>query len=119
MNIAGKGTVSVAGRLPLYPLEMTQRCKILVSNLFSCRGGRSSELFNCVVGIVASRWFGGAYRLHLQDCESVNGNIPVRMNAVRFFETSRANYPTARRNKHTVCFLDNNAVKAQITVSYC
>jgi hypothetical protein len=72
-HTAGKDTASVAGRLPLYPMEMTESCKILlVASLFSCRGRRNSELLHLVVGVVASRLFQGAYHLLLQGCEAVN-----------------------------------------------
>lgn len=69
----GKDTASVAGRLPLYPMEMREGCKILlVANLFSYRGGRDSGLLHLVVGVVASQRFEGAYRLLLQGYEAVN-----------------------------------------------
>ena len=72
-HTAGKDTASVAGRLPLYPMEMTEGCKFLIAaNLFSCRGRRNSGLLHLVVGVVASRLFEGAYHLLLQGCEAVN-----------------------------------------------
>lgn len=73
-HTTGKDTASVAGRLPLDPMEMTEGCKILlVANLFSYRGRRYSGLLHLIVGVVASRRFEGAYyQLLLQSCEAVN-----------------------------------------------
>ena len=72
-HTAGKDTASVAGRLPLYPMEMTEGCKILLAgNLFSYRGRRNSGLLHLLVGVVAPKRFEGAYQLVLQGCEAVN-----------------------------------------------
>jgi len=72
-HTAEKDSASVARRLPLYLMEMTEGCKILlVANLFLYRGRRNSGLLHLVVGVPVSRRFEGAYRLLPQGCEAVN-----------------------------------------------
>ena len=74
-NTAAKDTAGVAGRLPLYPLEITQLWKIFIT----CKPVHIEEagLLGC---------FEGLRRRYLQGYESVNWLITARMKAARLFE---------------------------------
>jgi len=58
-NIAAKNTTSVAGNLPPYTLEMTQRWEILVlANLFCYWGNRSYGLLHrLIVTVDSAGWW--------------------------------------------------------------
>ena len=99
--------------------EITQQRKAGVVQRESCRFARlkwhkrwnvllvaiccteAAGIFCCCTVWLCSTFpvFRWTYRRHLQDCESVNWLINLKMKAAHFFETSGTNYPTRRRRK--------------------
>jgi len=68
-NTAANNTASVAARLPLYPLGMTQRWKIFISCKPLLVLRKQVVWVVHRIWVIACRRFEGMYRLYLQGCD--------------------------------------------------
>jgi hypothetical protein len=113
-----KRTGSLAGRLPLDGLQMTQRWKdfVIFKFLFLLKKQVCWVAVPCG-WITAGGRFEAPYRLHLQCLERANRLITLKMKSAQFFETSVSSYRSTWHNTHFAWFPKNHAVETSNYVS--